>query len=368
MKNREETLAMSGSSESGSSVQVGLVLSWWGRWDLDPGSPTPQAGILNQSSRNGTEIPTKSVARRRPQQPTKYETQIINTLLKVTNEAKAENTIHSIDKSLTQLSTKTDLDNPEAVKNYIATAINQKTGEPLTNASKAKLCFAYEWYCKTNEIQWTKPRYKWEETIPIIPTTENVTKIISASTRRYATIFTILAETGAEGEELHKTHKNQIDLENGVISIKGTKGHASAVYKLKQATAEMLREYIAKNPQEYPFPKPKIMAQIWRRERNQLADNLKQPDLKKIPMKNLRNYSGARLYYTLKDPIAVMRHLRHKKLETTMHYIRAITLDGEDEYTCKATTDNKEAQDLIEHGFQYVLTTPNGLMLFRKRR
>ena len=24
---------------------------WWGRWDLNPGSPTPQAGILNQAIR-----------------------------------------------------------------------------------------------------------------------------------------------------------------------------------------------------------------------------------------------------------------------------------------------------------------------------
>lgn len=74
----------------------------------------------------------------------------------------------------------------------------------------------------------------------------------------------------------------------------------------------MLREYIAKNPQEYPFPQPKVMSQIWRKTRNKIADNLKQPNFKKIPMKNLRNYSGAKLYYSLKDPIAVMRHLRHK--------------------------------------------------------
>ena len=25
------------------------LLSWWGRWDLNPGSPAPQAGILDQA-------------------------------------------------------------------------------------------------------------------------------------------------------------------------------------------------------------------------------------------------------------------------------------------------------------------------------
>jgi len=176
-----------------------------------------------------------------------------------------------------------------------------------------------------------------------------------------------MAETGAEGEELHRTHRSKIDTQLGQITIIGTKGHGSATYKLKQATNEMLREYIAKNPQEYPFPNPKNMANIWRRTRDKLADNLKQPELKNIPMKNLRNYSGAKLYYSLQDPIAVMRHLRHKKLETTMHYIRGITLSGEEEYTVKTATNIKEATVLIESGFQYV-TEMDGTKLCRKRK
>lgn len=84
-------------------------------------------------------------------------------------------------------------------------------------------------------------------------------------------------------------------------------------------------------------------------------------------MKNLRNYSGAKLYHALKDPIAVMRHLRHKKLETTMHYIRAITIDAEEEWTCKTATNVKEATELIENGFQYV-TEIDGIRIFRKRK
>ncbi len=63
--------------------------------------------------------------------------------------------------------------------------------------------------------------------------------------------------------------------------------------------------------------------------RRRTAEKLYKPELDKIPCKNLRNYSGAQFYLNLpiRDPIAVMRHLRHKKLETTMHYIRAIVLD-----------------------------------------
>jgi len=331
---------------------------------LNPGSPTPQAGILNHSRRILTRIPTKSdsLARRRPQ----HEQLIVNTLISLTNNAKAENTIKSVSQNLTRMSQHTDLAQPEQVKAYIANA-TKINGEPLSNSTKAKLVFCYDCLCKANQIEWKAPKYKWEEGTPIIPTTENVTKIISASTKRYATIFTILAEIGLEGQELHKLHRGKIDTEQGIISVEGCKGHASGTYKLKPRTAEMLREYIAKNPEEYPFPKPKIMSQIWQRVRNTLADNLKQPELKKIPMKNLRNYSGAKLYYSIPDPIAVMRHLRHKKLETTMHYLRGIVINGEEEYTVKTATNIKEATELLEHGFQYIQEI-DGIKIYRKRK
>jgi len=286
--------------------------------------------------------------------------------LKAKSNGLAENTLKSISYSLKQISKHADLNNPEEVKIYIANA-TKTNGEPLSNATKAKLVFCYDRLCKTQQIQWKAPKYKCEQKIPIIPTKENVTKIISASTNRYTTIFTILAETGLEGQELHKTHKDDIDTEQGIISVKGCKGHASGSYKLKKRTIEMLNEYLAKNPQEYPFPQPKVMSQIRRRTRNKLAHNLKQPQLKKIPMKNLRNYSGAKLYNTLKDPIAVMRHLRHKKLETTMHYIRGITIGGDEEYTCKTASNIKDASQLIENGFQYI-TEIDGYKLFKKRK
>jgi integrase len=310
-------------------------------------------------------IPTKSdpLTRRRPQ----TQELIINTLINLKTNGKSENTIKSVSQNLTRISKHTDLAKPEEVKQYIANAKRLDNGKPLSNQTKNKLVFCYSCLCKAHKLQWEAPKYKWEAKIPIIPTTANIEKIISASTKRYATIFTILAETGAEGQELRNTHRNSIDLEQGIISIKGTKGHASGTYKLKTHTVEMLGEYLAKDQREYPFPQPKVMSQIWRRIRNRVADNLKQPQLRKIPMKNLRNYSGAKLYYSLKDPIAVMRHLRHKKLETTMHYLRGITIGGEEEYTCKTAQTVEEASDLIENGFQYV-TEIDGYKLFRKRK
>ena len=65
--------------------------------------------------------------------------------------------------------------------------------------------------------------------------------IINSATERYAVVFKILAETGAEGHELAKVARTDIDTEQGIISIKGCKGHASGTYKLKTQTAARAR-------------------------------------------------------------------------------------------------------------------------------
>jgi site-specific recombinase XerD len=337
---------------------------------LNPGSHTPQACILNQARRRPHSDTCLTTENKKPIS-NKTEEAIINTLIAMKNNAKAEITIKQVSYKLKQISEHADLTKPEEVKQYIANSKKQN-GEPTAEPTKNKLIFAYDNFAEINKIQWEKPYYNYEPKIPLIPTKENVNKIISASSKKYATIFTILTETGLEGHELEKTSRKSIDTEQGIINAQGCKGHASGTYKLKQQTAEMLRIYIHKYTNDYPFPPSKIMGETWRKTRNKLAEKLSQPDLKKIPLKNLRNYSGAQLYYKTQDPIAVMRHLRHKKLETTMHYIRGITTGGEEEYTTKAiqtgtTTTLKEIIEIANEGYQK-FTEIDGYQLFRKRK
>jgi hypothetical protein len=250
--------------------------------------------------------------------------------------------------------------NPDDVKKAIGYS-------KLANSSKCSFALAYEWFTKANGLTWEKPRFKWNLPMPIIPTTDQVNKIVSATTLRFATIFKLMAEIGVEGEELHQTHRNQFEQTQAIISIKGLKGHGSANYKLKAPIANMLREYLAKDPKEYPFPRPYIMSIMWRRARKTASKNHNDPSLLTIPMKNLRNYSGAQFYYQFPDPIGVMRHLRHKRMETTMHYLRAITLGGDIQYDCKTAKTPEEITKLIELGYT-LADTIDGIHFYRKRK
>ena len=249
---------------------------------------------------------------------------------------------------------------PEQVKTYIANA-------KLSNASKTKLCQAYNKYAKTNAIQWEKPHYKWERKIPLIPTTENVNRIIATCGPDYATIFTILAETGLEAHELATTQRTEIDTERGIINATGCKGHNSRSFKLKDKTAEMLRQYLSRHPQQSPFPCSKYMGERWRKNRNQLAKKLNDTQLKTATMRNLRHRFATMKYDQTKDILLIKQLLGHKKLETTMFYTQLITFNESEEYTCKTATNIKEATELLEHGFTYVQDI-DGIKLYRKRK
>jgi hypothetical protein len=72
-------------------------------------------------------------------------------------------------------------------------------------------------------------------------------------------------------------------------------------------------------------------------------------------------------YNKTKDILHVMNMLGHKNITNTLKYTQLVDFKGDD-YTSKATKNSEEARQLIENGFEYVCTTPEKIMLFRKRK
>jgi integrase len=342
---------------------------------LNPGSPTPQAGILIQSRAEFPRIVGKSTSLSKlDDDPAlqEYNSQILKTIEEMTATGLKKNTKDSTFRTLRRLNRETDLMNPEAVKLHIG-KLCKKNGEPLENSSKQKITNNYDYFVQANGLQWTKPVYKYDTKVPITPTREQAEAIISAApTIHAATIFRILLEAGFEGEELHNTHEPDIDTEQGIITVAGTKGHNGRRYKFKAATAEMLRIYMATHHKTHPFTTPKIMADSWRTARATAAKKLSRQDLLKIPLKGLRNLSGIIIFQKCKDPWTTMLHMGHKKLDTTQQYLRAMTQQPifEQEYISKAVqlgTPNtiKEIMELIETGFKKE-TEADGYQIFKK--
>jgi integrase len=276
------------------------------------------------------------------------------------NKGDQPGTCNQVEKILTRIARETDIFSPDEVNHYIAHAkvTDRKTGQPtnkdLSDPYKNRIVEAYNNFCESEGIAYTKPRYKRRSPIPLIPKTEDVQAIITNSSKRIAPIFQIVAETAIEGYELSLIPKQQINSEQGTLSVVGVKGHDNGTYRLKQPTAQMLREYLAKHPQEKPFPTVKSIREAWMHARASTAKKLCKPSIAQIPLRNLRNYAGAVFFLTMgKDPIQTMHFMRHKHLETTMDYLRGLTEFGANqEYISKIATTAEEAIELLNQGFK----------------
>ena len=288
------------------------------------------------------------------------EEMIINTLTKLKSAGLGESTRYHVLYTLRKIAQNADLLKPEEVKGYVA---NRK----VSNSYKNNLLKAYNYFALMNSIQWNRPFFRYERKIPMIPSTESVNKIIAAASNKYAVIFRILAETGVEAHELATTSRKDIDAERGLINVQGCKMHNSRQLKLKLETADLLRQYLNKHAGEHPFPASQYMSEIWLRTRNELAKKLNEPDLARIPMRNLRHYYATSTYAKHPDILLIMNRLGHKKIETTLLYTQLVDFEEDEEYTVRTASNIKEATDLLEHGFTYVQEI-DGIRIYRKRK
>jgi integrase len=282
---------------------------------------------------------------------------ILKTLLFLKREGYPESTIETVGRRLRNIAQSCDLFDVDSVKRFIA---SKKTSDGY----KSNLCDAYSHFLRVNGLVWNRPRYKREKKLPRAPTTENVERIISRASWRYACVFSMLRDTGAMPEELHRTKRRDIDLESGVVSLCGCKYHKPRAIKVKPSTLAMLKRYLADGSNEQPFPSSRKTYEAWRRYRNDLAERLGDPQLKAIRLYDLRHYFGTMLYHRTKDILLTKEQMGHSRIETTLIYTKLIRFESED-YMCRVAKSVAEAAALIESGFDFVCEMEDA-KLFKK--
>jgi integrase len=296
---------------------------------------------------------------------------ITNVLTPLEVKTNSKRQFYALKHRLLTIAQHTDLFNTQQVTDFIL-GFKKQDGKPASKGYKLNLVNIYAIFCKYNQIPFDRPQLRVNSPIPIIPSTTNVNKIIANGSRMYAPIFKIMAETAIEGQELTNTHRNQIDTQRGSISVIGVKDHTNGIYVLRQQTADMLRGYLAKHPEPYPFPQSRSIGKSWEGARARAAKKLCEPELLKIPLKNLRNYAGAIFYYTKgnKDPFAVMKFMRHRRISTTQDYLRGMIPPQDEEYTHKTIqlgtpTTIREIEDATDAGYK-LASEANGYQIFVK--
>jgi hypothetical protein len=278
--------------------------------------------------------------------------------------------ITNLRSELRRIAKNVNIFNPIEVKEFIANKIGL--------ASRNKFEWIYGHFGTTNQLPYDRTHWKYQAPVPIMPTKEQVNTILNSATAKFYTPLKIMATIAVEAEELHQTQRKHINLEAKTISIPGTKGHTNGTYKLSEELTETLRQYLAHHTKEHPFPNARRTSDAWIKYRARRAKQLNKPELLQVQMKNLRNHAGAQQYlhgytgFPQKDAIATMRFMRHKKLETTLHYIRSINLDEPREYKTVAIktgepNTQKEILAYADSGYDK-LTETDGYLYMRIRK
>jgi integrase len=278
---------------------------------------------------------------------------------------KAKDTIRNISKCLYVLDRQTNLDDPEAVKAFVA-ALERNDGY------RRNLIMAYEHYVKLFKLTWTKPKYHENAKMPKIPQESQIKLIMANSFVKLRAAIGISKDTGMRPVELMRLTLRNIDLQQGVVYPETAKHGSPRALKLSNQTLNILNKYVAS--WNVPFDAhlfgkwtSEQYSKYFRIYRNITAEKMQDPSIRSIRLYDLRHYFATMTYHRTKDLLFTKQQMGHRKIETTLIYTQLIRLDKDDNYTCKVAQNIEQATDLIENGFEYV-TEMDGLKLFRKRK
>ena len=252
---------------------------------------------------------------------------------------------------------------PEAVKLFIA---KQKT---WCNGHKQIVVHAYDGFAKMLSIKWDAPYYQNDKSLPTVPYEKDIDVLISGCSTKIATSLLLFKETGMRVGEAWKLKWFDLDDENNTIKCKAEKHGNPRQFKISPRLVAMLQKLPKKN--EYIFSNTSLSAHRWRfdQQKRKLSVKLQNPRLLQIKFHSLRHYYATKLYDQTKSLLIVQEKLGHRNINSTMVYTHLVEFDEESQNYYHATAkDEKEAGELIDKGFSYVCTTPQGIMMFRKRK
>jgi integrase len=279
-----------------------------------------------------------------------------------------DSTIRGTVATLKALSHNVNLLDPESVKACLARAqcsINRK----------GKICEDLDRFYRYKQISWLKPNYERVDVLPFVPTTQEINDLIACLGPKTSVFTLLLKETGCRFNEGFNLRWQDINPETSTVTITPLKGSNARQLKINQRLIGLLSSlpkkwptYVFRNPKIDPWKSSRRFRNEYMFQRRRAAAKLNQPRLNLISFKSLRHYCACRLYESTKDILFVQRQIGHRSLSNTVRYTRMVNFDADGEYIVKAAMTKIEAEPLIEAGYQYVVTTPEGYMLFRKRK
>jgi integrase len=274
-------------------------------------------------------------------------------------------TIRGAVSSLKSIDRRTNLLDIQAVLGYLARI-------QVSEVRKENLSDFLDNFYRWKGLAFQKPRYKRVNKLPFIPTETEIDQLIGGVGRKTAAYLQLLKETGARAGEAYNIKWSDIDSERSIVNIVPEKGSNARQPKISGRLSAMLNALPHK--WAYVFHSPEVDAgialdhfrRVFDRQRMKTAEKLENPRIKQISFKTLRHYRATMFYHQTRDILATMQLLGHRNIRNTLVYTHLINWES-DEFVSKVAKTVKEAQELVESGFDYVCDV-EGYKVFRKRK
>jgi len=158
-----------------------------------------------------------------------------------------------------------------------------------------------------------------------------------------------------------------IDTYTKQVRITPEKGSNPRVLPLSNMALNLVSKQPRNNEFLFKRGQYRHFSECFRKQRKKLAVNLGKPDINRIQLKTFRHYKGTMEYHKTKDILNVKIVLGHRNIKNTLVYTHLINFRN-DEYVSKVAKNADEACELIEAGFEFVCSTPDELLIFKKRK
>ncbi|MGQ9625193.1 MAG: tyrosine-type recombinase/integrase [Candidatus Bathycorpusculaceae bacterium] len=276
---------------------------------------------------------------------------------------RSEGTIKGYRQKLMQmLNEGVNLLDPEAVKEYL-------TQKNWCEGSKFYASVVYDGFIRFLGLTWQKPDYKPSRKIPFIPTSEELDQLIACTGKNLSALLQLLKETALRVGEALRLKWTDIDTQRNVIILnQPEKGSEPRIFKVSTTLMTKLNQLPKNNEYVFRNRLQQSVGQNFRIQRKRIADKLGNLRLNKITFHTFRHWKATMEYAKTRDILHVMQFLGHKNIKNTLLYTQLIKFEKEDDFYCATAKTSHEAKHLIESGFEYVCTTPENIMLFRKRK
>lgn len=290
------------------------------------------------------------------------KSKMFNVLWELKKKGYSESTVKNSYKALKYLNKHSNLDDAGSVIEFIVSLDRSPSW-------KKNLCRIYGYYSEYYNLEFDKPRFILIDKLPKIPLEEHVNYIILNASRKYASAFSIIRDSGIRPIECARIRVKDIDFTNKTITVRTAKGGLGRIVKLKDDTIARLKDYLGHKKlglNDSLYPSSVAMGVMWRWARKRAVDKTKLLELESIRLYDLRHLHATMLYHKTKDILFVKQQLGHRHINSTLRYTQLVNFQGE-EYTVRVANNLVECTKLLESGFEYV-TDFEDKKVFRKRK